>query len=371
MKYKFEVFVKFEKWKIFVENQTGKRLKSLRTDNGLEFCNKEFSNLCEKFGIKRHRTNPYIPQQNGVAERMNRTLLDKVRCMFISSGLPKSFWGETILTAAHLLNLSPSVPLSGKTPEFMWTGRKSDISYLRVFGCSAFVHQNLDKLEPRSVKCAFIGYPEGIKGYRLWVHSQPGFKVLISRDVTFNENEFPCLDKTQYREKEPTFSKVEDHLGDNQEGEENNENLVESTTDNEARITENSLNDYQLARDRVRRETRIPLRLRDYQTALNTELCEPTNVEKAMKSDKWLSAMEEEMRSLKLNETWTLVPRPKTSSVVDCKWIFKIKQENPIKYKARLVAKGFTQKEGIDYNEIFSPVVKYTTVRIILALTAH
>ncbi|KAL2243923.1 UNVERIFIED_CONTAM: Retrovirus-related Pol polyprotein from transposon TNT 1-94 [Sesamum indicum] len=324
----------------------------------------------EKFGIKRHRTNPYTPQQNGVAERMNRTLLDKVRCMLISFRLPKSFWGEAILTAVYLINWSPFVPLSGKTPDFMWTGRKSDISYLHVFGCSAFVHQNLDKLEPRTVKCVFIGYPEGTKGYRLWVRSQPGFKVLISRDVTFNENELPCLDITQHREKEHTFNKVEEHLEDNQEGE-NHENLVEQIAENDAIITENPLDDYQLTKDRVRRETRIPPKLRDYHTALITKLYEPTNVEEAMKSNKWFSAMKEEMSSLKQNETWTLVPRPKNSSIVDCKWIFKIKQENPIKYKVRLVKKGFTQKEGIDYNEIFSPVVKYTTVRIILALTAH
>ncbi|KAL0286258.1 UNVERIFIED_CONTAM: Retrovirus-related Pol polyprotein from transposon TNT 1-94 [Sesamum angustifolium] len=299
MKHKSDVFENFRKWKILVENQTGKKLKVLRTDNGLEFCNQSFSNLCDECGIKRHKTNPYTPQQNGVAERMNRTLLEKVRCMLISSGLPKSFWGETLVTAAFLINRSPSVPLNGQIPESVWTGNAVDISSLRVFGCSAFVHQSVDKLAPRSQKCVFIGYPDGIKG----------------------------------------------------------------------------LDDYLLARDRNRREPRIPARYNDFHIALNVEPNEPSSVEEALKSENsknWLSAMAEEMKSLKDNNTWVLVPKPKSCSVVDCKWIFKIKEEDTSKrFKARLVAKGFTQKEGIDYTEIFSPVVKYTTVRIILALTAH
>ncbi|KAL2230649.1 UNVERIFIED_CONTAM: Retrovirus-related Pol polyprotein from transposon TNT 1-94, partial [Sesamum indicum] len=325
------------------------------------------------FGIKKHKINPYTPQQNGVAERMDRTLLEKVRCLLISSGLPKPFWGEAVLTAAHLINMSPSVPLSGKTPEFMWNGKLPDLSPLRVFGCSAFVYQNSNKLEPRSLKCVFIGYPEGVKGYRLWVRSQPGFKVLISRDVTFNENEMPCLERTQPIEKETTFHKVD--IEDNQGGE-GLENNQEQNAENLGNIGNtnpliNPLDNYQLARDRDRRQTRIPSKLRDVHTSLNTILGEPSSIEEALKSEKWLSAMKEEMKSLKDDKTWILVPKPKNASVVDCKWLFKIKQENPIKYKARLVAKGFTQKEGIDYNEIFSPVVKYTTVRIILALTAH
>ncbi|KAK4411889.1 Retrovirus-related Pol polyprotein from transposon TNT 1-94 [Sesamum angolense] len=179
MKHKSDVFENFRKWKILVENQTGKKLKVLHTDNGLEFCNQSFSNLCDECGIKRHKTNPYTPQQNGVVERMNRTLLEKVRCMLISSGLPKSFWGEALVTAAYLINRSPSVPLNGKIPESVWTGHTVDISSLRVFGCSAFVHQSVDKLAPRSQKCVFIGYPDGIKGYRLWLRSQPGFCILI------------------------------------------------------------------------------------------------------------------------------------------------------------------------------------------------
>ncbi|KAL0292972.1 UNVERIFIED_CONTAM: Retrovirus-related Pol polyprotein from transposon TNT 1-94 [Sesamum radiatum] len=319
MKHKSEVFEKFQNWKTLVENQTGKTLKALRTDNGLEFCNQQFSDLCDKFGIKRHRTTPYTPQQNGVAERMNRTLLDKVRCLLISSGLSKSFWGDALMTAAYLINRSPSVPLSGKVPECVWTDSDVDLSALRIFGCSAFALQN-------------------------------DFNI------------------------ENTFNKIDLNPQDNQQGEEIEEEENQPrviTRDN----TEHHNNDYQLARDRVRRETRIPSRFRDFDLALNVEDLEPLTYEEALgskNSEQWKQAMNEEMESLRKNNTWVLVPKPKNASVIDCKWLFKIKQENETtRYKARLVAKGFTQKEGVDYTEIFSPVVKFTTVRILLALVAH
>ncbi|KAL0337464.1 UNVERIFIED_CONTAM: Copia protein [Sesamum calycinum] len=126
-------------------------------------------------------------------------------------------------------------------------------------------------------------------------------------------------------------------------------------------ISENTnsdgLNDYLLARDRNRRELRIPARYNDFHIALNIEPNEPSSVEEALKSENsknWLSAMAEEMKSLKDNNTWVLVPKPKSCSVVDCKWIFKIKEEDTSKrFKARLVAKGFTQKEGIDILKYF------------------
>ncbi|KAL0308921.1 UNVERIFIED_CONTAM: Retrovirus-related Pol polyprotein from transposon TNT 1-94 [Sesamum radiatum] len=181
----------------------------------------------------------------------------------------------------------------------------------------------------------------------------------------------PCLDNSQDKNNDNldiTFNKVED----NQQGEENEEELGTEFPEN---TNSDGLNDYLLARDRNRRELRIPARYNDFHIALNIEPNEPSSVEEALKSENsknWLSAMAEEMKSLKDNNTWVLVPKPKSCSVVDCKWIFKIKEEDTSKrFKARLVAKGFTQKEGIDYTEIFSPVVKYTTVRIILALTAH
>lgn len=140
LKEKSDTFDKFNNWKRQVENQTGKKIKFLRTDNGLEFCNTDFDNMCKESGITRHKTVPYTSQQNGVAEMMNRTILDKVRCMMLSSGVPKSFWGEAGMTACYLINLTPSAALNGDTPHEKWFGKLSDYSMLRTFGYTAFSH---------------------------------------------------------------------------------------------------------------------------------------------------------------------------------------------------------------------------------------
>jgi transposase InsO family protein len=101
---KYEVFDKFKEFKALVENQTEKRIKVLRTDNGGEFDGKEFKELCKKCGIARKKTTPYTPQQNGVAKRMNMTLMEKTRCVLSGVGLGKEFWVEAVYTACYLVN---------------------------------------------------------------------------------------------------------------------------------------------------------------------------------------------------------------------------------------------------------------------------
>ncbi|GKD02175.1 retrovirus-related pol polyprotein from transposon TNT 1-94, partial [Tanacetum coccineum] len=152
LRFKHEAFEKFKEWKQLVENQTGRTVKKLRTDNGLEFCNWKFEQLCIESGIARHLTVAGTPQQNGVAERMNITLMDKVRCLLIQSGLPKTFWGEATCTAAYLINRSPSTAIEKKTPMEMWSGHPSNYRMLRIFGCVAYTHNKQGKLEPRAIK---------------------------------------------------------------------------------------------------------------------------------------------------------------------------------------------------------------------------
>ena len=124
-----------------VEFKTRKKLKKLRTDNGLEFLNFEFDQFSRDEGIVRHKTVSYTPQQNGLVERMNRILLERVRCMMLEAGVPKKFWGEAVNIAAYLVNRYPSAELDFKTPEEVWTGHLPKFNNLRVFGCVAYAHQ--------------------------------------------------------------------------------------------------------------------------------------------------------------------------------------------------------------------------------------
>ncbi|GJT40820.1 zinc finger, CCHC-type containing protein [Tanacetum coccineum] len=125
----------------------------------------EINSLCKESGIARHLTVARTPQQNGLAERMNRTLLNKVRCLLIESGLPDSFWAEVTVTAAYLINRSPSTALEKKTPMDLWSGHLANYEMLRIFGCVAYSHVNQGKLKPRAIKCIFLWYSCLCEGY--------------------------------------------------------------------------------------------------------------------------------------------------------------------------------------------------------------
>ncbi|CAJ2674023.1 unnamed protein product [Trifolium pratense] len=379
IKNKSDTFEKFKEWHTLIENQTGSKLKLLRTDNGLEFVSEQFNEFCRKLGIKRHKTVAYTPQQNGLAERMNRTLLERVRCMLLGAGLPKSFWGEAVNTAAYLINRCPSTGIDLKTPMEVWSGKPADYSNFKIFGALAFAHVKQDKLDARAVKCVFIGYLEGGKGYKLWKMEPGGSKFIISRDVTFDETRMGMKCKDLEKRPETGVERIQFEVEPSTDEREKED---ETQVPDESGSDETTVPDYQLARDRERRVIRPPNRLGyadlicyALNAAEEVQDSEPKNFREASESidsQDWLKAMNEEMLSLEKNQTWKLVPLPKNKRVVGSKWVFKRKEGIPgaeaPRYKARLVAKGFTQVEGIDYNEIFSPVVKHCSIRVLMAI---
>ena len=134
---------------------------------------------CE--GIERHFTVRETPQQNGIAERMNRTLLEKVRCMLSNTGLSENFWAEALAYACYLVNRLPSSAIGGKTPIEVWSEKIApDCDLLRVFGCLAYYHVKEDKLDPRAKKGLFVGFKKGIKENKIW--DPKDMKFIFSRE---------------------------------------------------------------------------------------------------------------------------------------------------------------------------------------------
>jgi len=140
LRHKNETFPTFKKWKTLVETQTRKKVKKLRTDNGLEFCSGDFNELCTNHGIDRHKTIPRNPQQNGVAKRMNMTLFERARCMLSNVGLwhQHDLWTEAASTACYLVNCSPHSALDFKVLEEIWSNNHVDYSNLKFFECPAY-----------------------------------------------------------------------------------------------------------------------------------------------------------------------------------------------------------------------------------------
>ena len=381
MKTKDDVLEIFINWKKMVETQIGRKIKYLRTDNGGEYRSDPFLRICRDAGIIRHFTVRNTPQQNGVAERMNRTLLEKVRCMLSNAGLGKEFWAEAVTYACHLINRLPSTAIDGRTPLEVWSGKPvNDYDSLHVFGCTAYYHVKESKLDPRAKKAIFVGISSGVKGYRLLYPNSK--KIIFSRDVTFDES--PMLMKKTDENAEDIPQQVESTRKQVEfESTINPVKIVENETiedDEEVSAQEPLLQQESIAMNRPRREICKPARFVDmvaYALPIVDDEVPSTYREAVQCSeiDKWKNAMDEEMQSLRKNETWELAQLPTDKKAIGCKWVFTKKDGFPnkehVRYKARLVAKGYAQREGIDYNEVFSPVVKHSSIRILLALVAQ
>ncbi|GJR63276.1 putative RNA-directed DNA polymerase [Tanacetum coccineum] len=364
LKHKHEVFETFKVFKAEVELQLGKKIKALRSDRGGEYLSQEFKDYLSENGIVQNLTSPYTPQQNGVSERRNRTLLDMVRSMFNLTTLPLSFWDYALESAVRILNMVPTKKVD-KTPYEIWHGKVPNMSYLKVWGCEAYVKRDsADKLKQRSVKCIFVGYPKETMGY--YFYFPPENKVIVARYGDFLERDLISQE----------FSGRDCDLEDDHIDTLPSENTSEIPVEPESLGPPPEL----IPVRRSERPKNAPNRL-----CLNMEveddevgdLGEPANYRAAMiDPDKvlWQGAMDEEMKSMKVNKVWIVVDRPPNAKVVRSKWLYKKKTDMDGKvhtYKARLVAKGCTQTYGIDYEETFSPVADIRAIRILIAIAAY
>ena len=190
MRTKDQAFDMFKCYKTLAENQLEKKIKILRSDRGGEYFPIEFTGFCEENGLIHQTSAFYTPQQNGLAERKNRTLVDMINAMLMHAKLPTNLWEETLLTACHVHNRIPSKKTK-TSPYEIWKGRKLNLSYLRVWGCIAyyrFPNPKRTKLGPRALKNVFVGYAENSKAYRLL--DKDSNVIIESRDVEFLETSF-------------------------------------------------------------------------------------------------------------------------------------------------------------------------------------
>ena len=404
---KCEVLSKFKEYVSYVKKQFGHEIMTLsceesfgyevqtiRSDNGGEYTSNDFKFFCSERGIGHEYTTPYSPEQNGVAERLNRTIIESARAMLNHAKLPLDFWAEACSTAVYLHNRSPTTALKGVTPFEHLFGRKPNISHLRVFGCVSYMHIPSDqrkKLDPKARKTIFVGYPPGVKGYKLYDTEKRSFR--ISRNVLFLEDKFDHFGKKPESSVKPDLNGVSQIDVENDFVPELTEEKIPVERENVQPVgatistneRERTYEDKFMTEVRNLgpvRERKAPLRFQDeicnMVFPLTSEVDEPKTVDEALNGEQsrsWQEAMRSEFKSLLENDTWELVPAPKDKNIVGSKWVFKVKrnQDGSVdRYKARLVAKGFSQMKGIDYNEVFSPVTHNASLRSLLAIAnAH
>lgn len=409
LKSKAEALAKFQDFQHMVEKATGRHIKVLRSDNGGEYVSKAFTLYLQQQGIRHQTTAPYSPEQNGVAERANRTLVEAARSMLHARGMDHKFWGEAVATAAYLRNRCSTKAVLGMTPEEAWSGAKPSVNHLKVFGCRAFVHvpkEKRTKLDAKTKECVMVGYCEDSKAYRLYC---PCSKQLVkSRDVVFDEQWEPTLATPMDSPPSQSTLVLEEPRDEECSKQQPahvllEEPLVEPAPSNKPVDAQQAVREAQQQAPNqglpvrsggdgsaaVRRSSRIRHAPGEWWKASGAShsdgsrheahlaMCsEPQTLQQALSgsdAQQWKQAMDEEYESLTKNHTWQLVPLPPGRKAIGNKWVFKVKYHadgTVERYKARLVAKGYAQTHGIDYNETFAPVAKFTTIRSILAMAA-
>ncbi|KAM1588480.1 hypothetical protein ACFX10_027488 [Malus domestica] len=324
----------------------------MRSDRGGEFTSKEFQEFCEANGIRRPLTVPRSPQQNGVAERKNQTIIDMARSMLKSKRLPKEMWAEAVACAVYLSNRSPTR------------------------------NKKRTKLDDKSEKFIFIGYDSNSKGYKLY--NPNNGKLVISRDVTFDEEgEWDFCSHAGDLHFFPQFEE------ENEQGmmEQAREVQQESTTPLASPTSINhgnspasasssgSLNEREVPRTRSLRDLyEVAERLDNPTLFCLFADCEPVDFQEAMQDTKWRKAMDEEIEAIQKNDTWELAILLKGHKAIRVKWVYKTKKNangEVERYKARLVANGYSQRARIDYDEVFAPVARLETIRLLISLAAQ
>ncbi|MBW0476803.1 hypothetical protein O181_016518 [Austropuccinia psidii MF-1] len=312
---------------------SGKPLKNLQTDNGGEFNSAEFTRWLNGEGIHHKRSLPFFHQQNGIAERYNRTVADMGRTILLGSGLPKTFWGHAFMWAAYTNNILPNVHTGDLTPVEILFGTKRKLDRIRTFGEIAFVHvpqEKRQKLSDRAVKAKVVMHlPDG-NGWLFYDEDD-----LTRRLSTIHDH--------------PKKGDVEFMLNNMRLGDFKHEELVD---------TQNRLV------DKLSHPTHITISLtpKTYRQAVN-----------GADKTEWMRAIENELSNMRKAHVFEVLPIPDSIKQIGGGWVFVKKpgtDTEPAQFKARYVARGNSQLSGLDFHETFAPTATFASLRILLTLAA-
>ena len=379
------------------ELDSKRTVKSIVSDNGSEYSNRDLQEWLRQRGVVHSTSSSYTPQQNGRAERANRTVIEGIRTLLECSKLPQELWAEAANFMVYTTNRMIAPRNTDKTRYELFLSKKPNVGNLRYFGQRAIAKKREThregKLSPKGEECRLVGYTERYNTYRLYT-DKPVQDVFVSCDVVFLEND---QKSTSTREENDNYVVLKLNQTTSQEGARQQDNCSGSYSPNEdttdlydsansihSALTEEESDDAtevdyasRVERPHTRNYSKTLNSDSNKEVALFTLNNEPRTLQDAIESKEWplwKKAIEDELVALNHNNTWTLVPRPKDRKIVKNKWVFKLKldsQGNIERYKARLVAKGYSQIANVDYRETYAPVAALTTIRIFFALITH
>lgn len=413
---KNQAYQAFENFKAIIENTNNNTIKEFFTDNGKEYINKRFKISLNKYGIIHNTTPAYTKEPNGLIERINLTILNKVRSFLIASNTPKTLWGEAMLSATYIYNRTPHKALNYKTPYEVYHNIKPNISHIKAWGSIAYYHTNnyIKKLSPRKEEAILIGYND-TNHYKLWDLNRQ--RTLWSRDVEILEGTYikPDNDKGSNNYTYIDLSNLSDKPENNTSQEDNSlrpttrsmTRTQEPTTHRiEVQIPQKDIYNYDNTLPVVGEDNRALYTIDDtiIGNALGsldkeeevadfllttTNIDEPNTFQEAMASpekDEWLRACQEEVQELEKQYTYEIVNIPSDKIPLKGRWVFKKKpinnpnfikeghitnKEKTFRYKARWVIQGFYQKLGVDFLETFSPTCRTETWHLLLIIAIN
>lgn len=393
LRQKSDAYAAFENFICDFKTQHGIAPRRFHSDNGVEFTSKKLRELLTAHGVRHTFTAAYTPQSNGMVERMNRTMMERVRTLLQTAKLEQKFWGEAVHQAIFLINRTPRKQLDYKTPFELFYKKTPDLSKVKTFGCLAYTtvpDQLRRKLDPKARQHIFLGFSKGL--YK--VFNLESKIVFGCRHVICDENTFPGFGPVDNGEHASTVEFNVDSIDENdrvaQTGEVEPETDV-TTVAHEGEQGSSSqrpqlpvhrpfsdtefeqLTYYPAPAPAPRRSARLQNRAAANTAAANPDVYTFAEAMKSEHAAEFKTAMLKEFTALKERDTWCLSPRSDVKTVLPSKWILQIKRNQDgsvARYKARLVILGNMQPTE-DLDSTFAPVIDFTTVRTNLSVAVR